>query len=68
MDKVQGSRFKSAPPAYRLQLITYSLLFTALLLAGFLRLWQLDTLPLGLYHDEAYNGLDIRRTDVSHFP
>ena len=29
-----------------------------LLLAAFLRLWRLDALPPGLYHDEAYNGLD----------
>jgi len=29
-----------------------------LLLALFLRLWQIETLPSGLAHDEAYNGLD----------
>jgi 4-amino-4-deoxy-L-arabinose transferase-like glycosyltransferase len=29
-----------------------------LLLAAFLRLWRLDSLQPGLYHDEAYNGLD----------
>ncbi|MDJ0754508.1 MAG: glycosyltransferase family 39 protein [Ardenticatenaceae bacterium] len=34
------------------------ILLAALITAAFLRLWQLDTLPLGLYHDEAYNGLD----------
>lgn len=34
------------------------LLLLALLLAVFLRFWQLDTLPPGLYHDEAYYGLD----------
>lgn len=34
------------------------LLMLALLLAAFLRLWQLSDLPPGLYHDEAYNGLD----------
>lgn len=33
-------------------------LLLVLLLAAFLRLWQLDTFPPGLYHDEAYNGLD----------
>lgn len=33
-------------------------LSTILLLAGFLRFWQLNTLPLGFYHDEAYYGLD----------
>jgi 4-amino-4-deoxy-L-arabinose transferase-like glycosyltransferase len=33
-------------------------LLAILLLAAFLRLWKLDTLPPGLYHDEAYNGLD----------
>lgn len=34
------------------------LLLPLLLLAALLRLWQLETLPPGLYHDEAYNGLD----------
>ncbi len=34
------------------------LLLSALLLAAFLRLWQLSDLPPGFYHDEAYNGLD----------
>ncbi|MBK8899863.1 MAG: hypothetical protein IPM53_01645 [Anaerolineaceae bacterium] len=33
-------------------------LLLVLLLAAFLRLWQLDNFPPGLYHDEAYNGLD----------
>ena len=27
-------------------------------LAAFLRLWQLDSFPAGLYRDEAFNGLD----------
>ena len=34
------------------------ILLFILLLAAVLRLWRLDTLPPGLYHDEAYNGLD----------
>ncbi|MBK8987636.1 MAG: phospholipid carrier-dependent glycosyltransferase [Chloroflexi bacterium] len=34
------------------------LLLLVLLLAAFLRFWQLSDLPPGLYHDEAYNGLD----------
>ncbi len=34
------------------------LLLTITLLAAALRLYRLDTLPPGLYHDEAYNGLD----------
>ena len=33
-------------------------LLVILALAAFLRLWQLDSFPPGLYHDEAYNGLD----------
>jgi 4-amino-4-deoxy-L-arabinose transferase-like glycosyltransferase len=36
----------------------YAALAFILLLAAFLRFWQLDSLPPGLYHDEAYNGLD----------
>lgn len=34
------------------------LLILALLAAAFLRFWQLDSLPPGLYHDEAYYALD----------
>ncbi|MCA9954843.1 MAG: hypothetical protein KC434_09005, partial [Anaerolineales bacterium] len=34
------------------------MLLLIVLLAAFLRLWQLEALPPGLYHDEAYNGLD----------
>jgi 4-amino-4-deoxy-L-arabinose transferase-like glycosyltransferase len=34
------------------------LLLLVLAVAGAMRLWQLETLPPGLYHDEAYNGLD----------
>ena len=37
---------------------TWLILAAILLLAAFLRFWQLETLPPGLYHDEAYNGLD----------
>jgi len=33
-------------------------LLAIILLAAALRLYQLDALPPGLYHDEAYNGLD----------
>lgn len=33
-------------------------LLVILLLAAGLRFWRLDGLPPGLYHDEAYNGLD----------
>lgn len=34
------------------------LLLLILLLAAFLRFWRLEATPPGLYHDEAYNGLD----------
>jgi 4-amino-4-deoxy-L-arabinose transferase-like glycosyltransferase len=36
----------------------YFWLIIILLLAAGLRLWQLGEMPPGLYHDEAYNGLD----------
>ncbi|MFZ0545436.1 MAG: hypothetical protein WAM60_08355 [Candidatus Promineifilaceae bacterium] len=36
----------------------YVALAFILILAAFLRLWRLDSLPPGLHHDEAYNGLD----------
>ncbi len=45
------------------------LLLAALLLAAFLRLWQLSDLPPGFYHDEAYNGLDaLSLTQGKTFP
>ena len=45
-------------PPFPLSLSPRLLLFAAILLAAFLRLWQLSDLPPGFYHDEAYNGLD----------
>lgn len=33
-------------------------LFAIVLLAAVLRFWNLDGMPPGFYHDEAYNGLD----------
>jgi len=35
---------------------TFLLLLAILFIASFFRLWQLDTIPLGLYPDEAING------------
>ena len=44
-------------------------LLAILLLAGFLRFWRLDSLPPGLNHDEAYNGLDaLALIDRQTFP
>jgi hypothetical protein len=37
------------------------LLLILILVAVTLRLWRLDALPPGLYADEAFNGLDVRR-------
>jgi 4-amino-4-deoxy-L-arabinose transferase-like glycosyltransferase len=36
----------------------WGLLLFILLLAAVLRFWRLEQMPPGLYHDEAYNGLD----------
>jgi hypothetical protein len=36
------------------------LLLATVLVAAFLRLYELDLLPPGLFYDEAYNGLDVR--------
>jgi 4-amino-4-deoxy-L-arabinose transferase-like glycosyltransferase len=36
----------------------FGLLTAVIVLAAALRLYRLDALPPGLYHDEAYNGLD----------
>ncbi len=34
------------------------LLLLILMMAAFFRFWRLEQMPPGLYHDEAYNGLD----------
>ena len=45
------------------------LLILALLAAAFLRFWRLDSLPPGLYHDEAYYALDaLSLLDGQTFP
>ena len=38
--------------------IFITLLLAIFIVGGFLRFWQLDTLPPGLQYDEAYNGTD----------
>jgi 4-amino-4-deoxy-L-arabinose transferase-like glycosyltransferase len=44
-------------------------LLAILLLGAFLRVWRLGELPPGLYHDEAYNGLDaLSLLDGDTFP
>ncbi|MEM7334635.1 MAG: hypothetical protein AAF490_21345 [Chloroflexota bacterium] len=49
--------------------ISRLILVVAVLLAAFFRFWQLNTLPPGLYHDEAYNGLDaLSLTEGATFP
>lgn len=56
------------PPRFRFAW-RYVVLAGILLLAAFLRLWNLDTLPPGLAHDEAYNGLDaLSLLDGENFP
>lgn len=44
--------------AKRTRQVTWLALAAIGLLAAFLRFWNLGGLPPGLYHDEAYNGLD----------
>ncbi|UCC62027.1 MAG: glycosyltransferase family 39 protein, partial [Anaerolineae bacterium] len=45
-------------PSHRRSWSHFLLLLAIVLLASVLRLHRLDALPPGLYHDEAYNGLD----------
>lgn len=45
-------------PTNRTILIALTLI---LLLAAFMRLYQIDTIPYGLWYDEADNGLQVRR-------
>lgn len=51
------SAANGAPPRFRIGR-RYFALAGILVVAVFMRFWQLDSLPPGLYHDEAYNGLD----------
>lgn len=49
--------------------VTLLLLLAILALAAVFRFWQLAELPPGLYHDEAYNGLDaLSLTQGKTFP
>ncbi|MFN2136730.1 MAG: glycosyltransferase family 39 protein [Candidatus Promineifilaceae bacterium] len=41
--------------------LEWALLLLALLTAAVLRFWRLGEVPPGLYHDEAFNGLDALR-------
>ena len=41
--------------------VTWAILAVAVLLGAAARFYGLGTLPPGLYHDEAYNGLDALR-------
>lgn len=38
--------------------VIWIFLLAVMILAAVFRFWRLDSLPPGLYHDEAYNGLD----------
>ena len=38
--------------------VIWVILLAVMILAAIFRFWRLDSLPPGLYHDEAYNGLD----------
>jgi len=54
----QPSNFPTLKPSNRTILLVLTLI---LLLATFLRLYRLDTLPYGVWYDEADNGLQVRR-------
>jgi len=45
-----------------------ALMTTVVLVAACLRLWQLPEVPPGLWHDEAYNGMDAIRMLETHSP
>ena len=40
------------------KIIYFFILATILAAGGFFRFWRLDSIPPGLFHDEAYNGID----------
>ena len=48
-------------PTFRLDRMTLLALALILLLAAFMRLYRLDTIPSGVWYDEADNGLQVRR-------
>ena len=58
------ARIRAIPlPAWATSTLTLEVAFVAAVtvVAGWLRLWHLDTVPLGLHGDEAWTGLDARR-------
>lgn len=52
----------------RADALHWGALLAILAVALFVRLWQLDTLPPGLYRDEATNGLDALRVVAGERP
>jgi len=40
------------------EIMFFSTLFAIFIFGGFLRFWQLENVPPGVWYDEAYNGLD----------
>ena len=63
---------KASPPISRVELLASNtervLPVVVLLVAIFLRLHNLDTIPRGLLWDEAYNGLDALRVLAGERP
>ena len=57
----QSFRLSDLWPSGSLDLSYVLILVFILLLAAFLRLYHLDTLPYGVWYDEADNGLQVRR-------
>ena len=63
MSRHLPSPFRAVAPLQRWAMLA------VVLLGAFLRIWLLGDLPPGLYHDEAYNGLDaLALLEGSEFP
>ena len=54
----QGKGWQSLEGARRWFLVEWVLLLLLIAMAAALRFWALGRIPPGLYHDEAFNGLD----------
>ena len=63
MSRHLPSPFRAVAPLQRWAMLA------VVLLGAFLRIWLLGDLPPGLYHDEAYNGLDaLALVNGAEFP
>ncbi len=63
-----GNKSLLQPSRWRAGIRDRVLIAAIALIAAMLRLWRLDQVPPGLFHDEAFNGLDVLRVLAGWHP